>query len=1349
MNNRYLATFIASCVAIFATSFAASEASAQNAAKVRTPAWFKQADKDDDGRLSRDEAPNKEVFDDVDTDRDGFASLEEVNLWLASRPAANGSPSPQKPPSPANKGATTVEAEQARTEAQLPENVEKRAITIWSDGTRMAGDLYLPKNRNSNDKLPAIVFCAGTGGTKSGTGGRLGPVFASKGYVALSFDYRGWGESDSQLMSVEKQPKFDSDGEVTIKVRRLRWQMNYTDQTEDIRAAISFLVGEPSVDPGRIGIMGSSYGGGLVTWVAGNDPRVKCVVAQVPGLGAAKSPAADQRMLQLHVQQARGETEPVPIETGKLGGKLERYDQMRSNAAKNIGFSAVDAAKKISVPALFVVAENEELSNNDNARKVHEEIKARGVPSEYIVIKGITHYGIYREGAEEATNVELAWFNRHLKGQTEKAKSENNSSTDTSLNSNKSRPTQPNRPVGMNPQAAFERLDANSDGELSESELVKLKESVPFFKNSPEAFSQFVQRLDSNRDGRLSLDEYKKIGELQTRRVPIDRTKSEANSEADKKAEQQAPNPADQSSNPVKLNEAAQLAHFEKNIRPVLVSQCYQCHSAESNKIKGGLALDSRDSTRAGGDSGPAVVPGDVSKSLLIAAIKHTDGLEMPPKKKLTDKQINDLIVWVESGAIDPRESKVQPAGATSNKKKSVDHWAYKQPSRPSVPNPAEKGWASSDIDLFIASGHEAVGVRHNGDAAPETLVRRLYFDLTGLPPTPEEAKNFVELSSKDRQQAIQSTVEKLLASDRFGERWGRHWLDVARFAESSGKETNFNYPHAWRYRDYVIDSFNRNVPFDDFIREQLAGDLLPASDDQRRAELLVATGFLAIGSKSHIERNKKQFELDVADEQIDTVTQAFLGVTVACARCHDHKFDPIPQSDYYALAGIFRSTETFYGTIPVIQNNNPSQLVSLPANAEVAINADRLTDTVREGLEKQVNELRQKRLELTRKKQFASSEFVQSGILLATLEAKLGAYESDGTPKKLAMGVKDRSKARDSELFIRGEVDKPGEAVPRGFVSVLCTKQPKISSEVSGRLELADWIASADNPLTARVIVNRVWQHLFGRGLVDTPDNFGVSGSLPSHPELLDYLAITFVEEDKWSVKSLIRRIVSSRVYQLDSASSPENLAVDPDNKFLWRVPPRRLDAEEIRDSMLMVSGVLDLQRPIGSAVATGGEGYTGGIERFGLLSENKFKCRSVFLPVIRGRAFESMDVFDGVDGSMIVGKRDQTTVPTQSLYLLNSPYVMELATFAANRMITEKQSPPDRVSRIYQVMLGRLPSSQEVDTALAFIDKVRAQSAPPGRPVARGRTPNHEQTAWAAYCQSVWASGEFLVRK
>jgi dipeptidyl aminopeptidase/acylaminoacyl peptidase len=303
----------------------------------------------------------------------------------------------------------------ARPAAPLPENVEKRAVVIWSDGTRMAGDLYLPKDRKDGEKFPAIVLCAGTGGTKGGTQARLAPIFASKGYVALAFDYRGWGASESQLMAVEPQPKPDAKNELTIKVKALRWQMNYTDQTEDIRAAISFVAGESAVDKDRIGIWGSSYGGGLVTWMAANDPRVKCVAAQVPGMGA-RGPQATLRALEYHTKQARGEVEPVPIETGKMTGKMAAYENMRVNPSKSIGFSALDAAAKLAVPAIFVVAENEELSSNATVESVHKALTERGVPSRYHVIPGITHYGIYREGFEEATRVELEWFDRHLMG---------------------------------------------------------------------------------------------------------------------------------------------------------------------------------------------------------------------------------------------------------------------------------------------------------------------------------------------------------------------------------------------------------------------------------------------------------------------------------------------------------------------------------------------------------------------------------------------------------------------------------------------------------------------------------------------------------------------------------------------------------------------------------------------------------------------------------------------------------------------------------------------------------------------------------------------------------------------
>ncbi len=319
---------------------------------------------------------------------------------------------------PSNIVAADAPAKKAARPA-LPDGVELREAVIFSDGVRMAGDLYLPKGLKPEDKLPAIVLCAGTGGTKTGTGGRLGPIFATNGYVALAFDYRGWGESDSKLITTEKQPRPDANGEVEVKARAVRWQMDFADQSMDIRAAVSFIAGEPNVDKERIGIWGSSYGGGLVTWTAGNDPRVKCVAAQVPGMGV-RTPQAVARAFEYHTKQSRGEVEPVPFETGKMTGKMATYTQMRVNPTKGLGFNPVEAAAKVTVPVIFIVAENEELSSNAAVEAVHKNLRDRAVPSEYHIIKGITHYGVYREGFDEATRVELEWFNRHLKGTTQK-----------------------------------------------------------------------------------------------------------------------------------------------------------------------------------------------------------------------------------------------------------------------------------------------------------------------------------------------------------------------------------------------------------------------------------------------------------------------------------------------------------------------------------------------------------------------------------------------------------------------------------------------------------------------------------------------------------------------------------------------------------------------------------------------------------------------------------------------------------------------------------------------------------------------------------------------------------------
>lgn len=1297
----------------------------QNHAQEATPDWFKKIDRNGDGKISREEMPK--LFDQIDADKDGVGTVAEVTAQFAKAKGKpkGGSSTPAPAPAPGSANPNEPAARGA-----LPDSVEKRAVTIWSDGTRMAGDLYLPKNRKEGEKLPAIVFCAGTGGTKGGTGGRLGPIFAEKGYVALAFDYRGWGESESQLMTVDPQPKPDEKGELSIKVKALRWQMNYTDQTEDIRAAISFIAGEPSVDPQRIGIMGSSYGGGLVTYMAGNDPRVKCVVAQVPGLGGANRDRALAAAYKLHTQQARGETEPVPLETGKMTGKMEKYSNMRSNAAKSIGFSALEAAAKIEVPALFVVAENEELSNNEIVAEAHKQIAARGVPSKYHVVKGITHYGIYREGFEEASKLEITWFEEHLKGAVAKPAS-------TTPETPPAPKAAPSAKAAPNVEEGFKAMDADKNGKLNREEFGALKDNTPYFREHPDHLDPAFAKLDADKDAALTLDEYRNIAKPRSARGGQGKAKCPAAETEAPKAPASAPaagktasKTAETADKSVRFTDA-DLAFFEKNIRPVLIKSCYECHSAEADKLKAGLALDSRTALLKGGDSGAAVVLGKPEESLLIASLRHDDpDLKMPPEKhggKLSDSVIADFAEWVKRGVPMPVTQTLLSEQMTDKSVRltaRMDHWAFKPIQDSPAPAVKNAAWPRSEVDRFVLAELEAKGLLPVGDAEPAALLRRVHLDLTGLPPTSEQVTAFLAAPSESR---IEGVIDELMKSPQFGERWGRHWLDVARYAESSGKGTDFAYPHAWRYRDYVIKAFNQDMPFDQFIREQIAGDLFEASDDKKRAELLIATGFLAIGPKSHIEKNPLQFEMDVVDEQIDTVSQAFLGMTMACARCHDHKYDPVSQRDYYAMAGIFRSTDTKFGTVEMIQNNNAGTLLPLPASAGQPDALKPFTPRERSRLEGSIAQKSARLAELTKQRMFASSEFVQTRLRLATDKSHLAAYEADGTPKQFVTCVLERKAPRDSALLLRGEVQKPGDMVPRGLPMLA-----KSSAEIakgSGRKELASWISSPDNPLTARVIVNRVWLHLFGQGIVATPDNFGLSGQAPTHPALLDHLATRFVKEG-WSVKKLIRHLMTSRVYALSTAHDAKNFETDPDNTLLWRMTPRRLDAESIRDAMLLTAGKLELRPPTGSAVGAYGEGYVVGANTRTL--DQVSPHRSVYLPVVRNLPMESLALFDMPPGSIVTGQRPQTTVPAQSLYLLNSPYVLKAAEFAAQRLLTERpKSEPHRVKLAYERIFNRPPTDTEVEAALAFV-----------------KTKPTPEAGWAALCQCLWASHEFLAR-
>ncbi len=679
-------------------------------------------------------------------------------------------------------------------------------------------------------------------------------------------------------------------------------------------------------------------------------------------------------------------------------------------------------------------------------------------------------------------------------------------------------------------------------------------------------------------------------------------------------------------------------------------------------------------------------------------------------------------------GRPDPRDAPAKVVKWEIDIEKGRQFWAFQPPKKTPPPEVKDAAWPRGAIDRFLLSEMEAKGMKPVADADPRTLLRRVTFDLIGLPPSPEDVDAFAKDYAAHPQSALEAVVDKLLASPQFGERWGRHWLDVARYGESSGKGANIAYPHAWRYRDYVIDAFNQDKPYNQFVREQLAGDLLTAKDDREKAEFLVATGFLAIGPKEHAERNPRQFAMDLADEQIDATSRAFLGLTVACARCHDHKFDPIPQKDYYALSGIFQSTQTCYGTVRVVQSNHPSPLIDLPKDAGATIGLEPLSAERRATIEKDIQDLKDQISKASGPNAFLQTLFQRTRS--ATLQSQLDLYESDGTPKPLAMGVREARFPSDSRLYVRGELEQPGDRVSRGFPQVLTTKQPTIGRE-SGRRELADWIASKDNPLTARVMANRVWLHLMGRGLVPTPDNFGASGLPPSNPALLDYIAVSFADNG-WSVKKLIRAIVLSRAYQLSSQFDAKDFEADPDDVLVWRMPKRRLEAEALRDTMLALSGRLDSAPPKGSPIEPGGEGNIA--FRFRLLGDPSMTDmhRTVYLPIVRDQVPDVLTLFDFPDPSLLIGERPTTTIPAQSLYLMNNPFVIRQAEGLAEKLLAGEGEGDDaaRLTRAYLLCYSRPPSEKEMKKAHEFLEEY-------GKKQSRRAT-------WTALCQALFCSAE-----
>ena len=799
--------------------------------------------------------------------------------------------------------------------------------------------------------------------------------------------------------------------------------------------------------------------------------------------------------------------------------------------------------------------------------------------------------------------------------------------------------------------------------------------------------------------------------------------------------------------------------HFETKIRPVLANSCLKCHG--SKKVSGGLRVDSREALLKGGDRGPAIVPGHPEESLLIQAIGRTKmELKMPPDKKVPDAVIADFVLWIKNGAVWPKSLVLQTA----------KHWAF-EPVKKIAPPSDTSGWSEHPIDRFVNAKRQAMGLKPVATADKRVLLRRVTFDLIGLPPTPEEIEAFVRDDAPD---AWNKVLERLLASPHYGERWGRHWMDVARYADTAGDNADYPIPEARYFRDYVIDSFNADKPYDQFVREQLAGDILAKQGPPDKfAERTIATGFLAL-ARRYATAPYELWHLTLEDA-IETTGRAFMGLTLRCARCHDHKFDPVTKEDYYALYGIFASTQfpwaggeefhsmkkprEHFAPLP-INSQGTSQVATyqremkqvaeeLDWHAKKSHLALYLTelDAMLAAKNRSVSELsaRGQAVEALKAEQAGlqrdhdrTNDMLQPQ--LTALKDRLWRLRRSSLPPGVtgAYAVEEGTVA-DAAIQIRGDVGKLGPVVHRGAPRFLCSDSPlSIPDGSSGRLQFAEWLTRPEHPLTARVIVNRIWQHHFGKGIVGTPSNFGLRGDEPTHPELLDYLAARFVQSG-WSIKAMHRLILSSKTYQLASNYDDANAAKDPGNRWYWRFDRRRLDAEAIRDALLAVGGNLDRNRP--------GPHPFPPIDQWNWTQHAPFKDvyptkhRSVYLMTQRFQRHPYLALFDGPDTNTTTEQRPTSTVPSQALFLMNNPFVKEQANGFARRILSHSESLHVRFEEAFQAAYGRFPTDIERQRGARYISDYRAatlqsESSPIGA----------ELEAWASYCRVLMCANEFV---
>lgn len=784
----------------------------------------------------------------------------------------------------------------------------------------------------------------------------------------------------------------------------------------------------------------------------------------------------------------------------------------------------------------------------------------------------------------------------------------------------------------------------------------------------------------------------------------------------------------------------AGIAFFETKIRPLLIDKCSECHGADAQESQ--LRLDTPSGILTGGKSGPISQAGKPEESLLISAISHKDdALKMPPDEKLPETAIRDLIEWVKMGAPLPDAARLEAVSKSMDLEQARSHWSFQPPHTSDKSEDADVS-PSTRLDSIVSQKLEPLGLERSRPASKRVLIRRAYLDLIGLPPTVEQVNQFVKDESHE---AFANVVEELLESPHYGERWGRHWLDVARYADSNGLDENVAHGNAWRYRDYVIAAFNSDKPYDRFIKEQIAGDLLPVNSTNPH-EQLIATAFLTLGPKVLAEGDETKMQMDIVDEQIDTLGRAFLGLTLGCARCHDHKFDPILTEDYYALAGIFQSTLTMesYKRIAKWYEHtiaSPEEFAAKQAHAAKIAETETEIKTLEEAVKKS--------------QAVATQESNSNGIAppiddcvsevdsesrLNELKAALETLKANVPELPTAMGVTDAAPTN-AKIHVRGSHLSLGKEVPRRTPLVLSQDDYDFGDcEQSGRLQLAEWIANSSNPLTARVWVNRVWRWHFGEGIVPTEDNFGKLGTLPTHQPLLDWLAMEFMNSG-WSTKELHRTIMLSETYQQSSAFDAENAAIDPENQCLWRANVQRMDAETFRDSVLSVCDQLD-ESMGGSLLHVKNREF---IFNHTSKDETNYdsKKRSVYLPVIRNNLYDGFSLFDYTDASVPIGDRSSSVIAPQALYALNSDLIIQAANNLAKKLVNETPDEPLRIRSLYEITLGRPPQQRELETISVALSDLQQQARIDGTGFD---SKSIEMEAWTLIVQTLLISNEFL---